>query len=499
MVGNFFGFLFLIFDFLIFFPRFFSPCHSVRVFVFLDSSSLPPSTAPPSQSVGSTMPPTRTKSSNGQPAQPTQSSRKGKKAWRKNIDLTSTEAFLQDQSHPLRQTASDVLFVEDRSGQETLLARQARSKKPLKSLEILQNSYGHSALAPARKQRQTGPAVDKQLESRLRKMVGRQRVTTKGDAKAIAQQSSDVVNKSLGSVYDVWGEATASDSKGKEKQQEWIPATVSKPSINLPKTLRRDDYNNLASSLPAIDLPHPGSSYNPTLEAHEALIHEAYEIEKVLEQTEQMDQAEREKWQAKLATIVAREAELRSQADDELKRYRGMDLDVDSDSSADESSLSEGETRVAKDAKRKTRAQRARAKRARAQQSEAARRKQARIDAATLLHLPALQRRQARLAHARQSATLLRRQHKAALVAKHGLTGNKVGKHTVPQPKVDVQLPDELSESLRTLKPEGNLFRDRYVRLQVKGKVEPRVRQSLSGKGRKKVKTYETHDYKKFV
>ncbi|CDS81867.1 related to Glioma tumor suppressor candidate region gene 2 protein [Sporisorium scitamineum] len=444
------------------------------------------------------MAPTRTKTSTiGQPAQPNQSSRKGKKAWRKNIDLTTTEAFLEEQSHPLRQTASDVLFVEDRSGQETLTAKQARTKRPLKSLEILQNSYGHAALEPARKQK---GGVDKKTEQRLRKMVGRQRVTTQGDASAIVQHSSEVVNKNLGSVYDVWGSSSEAKGNSKAAQDDWIPAQVSKPFVNLPKTLRRDDHD-IASSLPAIDLPHPGSSYNPDLESHEALINEAYEIEKRLEKNEQMDQRERQQWQAKLATIVAREAELRLQKDDDLKRYRGMDVDVpglasDSDSEDDNSSGSDKEGGNS-EPKRKTRAQRARAKRVRAQQAETSRRKQARIEAAAILQLPALKRRQARLALARQQATQLRRQQKQSLLAKHGLSGIKVGKHTVPQQSIDVQTADELSESLRTLKPEGNLFRDRYVRLQARGKVEPRVKQERTRRG-KKVKAYETHDYKKF-
>ncbi|KAJ1026334.1 hypothetical protein NDA16_002421 [Ustilago loliicola] len=462
------------------------------------------------------MAPTRTKASNlGQPAQPSQSSRKGKKAWRKNIDLTTTEQFLEEQSDPLRQTASDVLFVEDRSGQETLLAKQARTKRPLKSLEILQNKIGHAALAPVKKQKQAA-GVDKKVEQRLRKMVGRQQVGTQGDASAIADASADVVKKNLGSVYDVWGSSTpstSSDLKGKSKaavgEEDWIPPTHSKPAVHVPKTLRRDDYNNIASKLPAVDLPHPGTSYNPDLESHEALIQEAYEIEKRLEENEQMDKAERENWQAKLATIIAREAELRSQKDDDLKRYRGMNVDmpgINSDSeaesdasAAEESDAEEGEEDGAQSSepKRKTRQQRARAKRARQQQLEAAARKQARIEAASILQLPALKRRQARLAAARAQAAEARRLQKEQILAKQGLAGLKVGKHKVPAQKLDVQVGDELSESLRTLKPEGNLFRDRYNKLQARGVVEPRVKQ-MPKRRTHKLKTYETHDYKKF-
>ncbi|EST07123.1 P60-like protein [Kalmanozyma brasiliensis GHG001] len=439
------------------------------------------------------MAPTRTKSTTGQPAQPAQSSRKGKKAWRKNIDLTTTETFLDAQSDPLRSTASDVLFVEDRSGQETLLAKQARTKKPLKSLEILSNSYGHSALNPVRKSK----SVDRKTQERLRKMVGRQKHTTQGDASSIAAGSDEVVKKSLGGVYDVWG----GEGKGKAKA-DWIPETSAKPTPSLPKTLRRADHDT-AASLPAIDLPHPGSSYNPTLESHEALIQQAYEIERRLEESEQMAQSERESWQRKLATIIAREAELREQKDDELKRYRGMDVDLPN---ASEEEVSEGEReeldssdeKAGIEGKRKTRAQRVRAKRARQQQAEAARRKQARIEAAAILQLPAEKRRQARLALARSQAASARRLEKEALLAKQGLSGVKVGKHKVPQQTIDVQTGDQLSESLRALQPEGNLFRDRYNRMQARGVVEPRVKQ-VAKTSTRRIKGYETHDYKKFT
>lgn len=80
----------------------------------------------------------------GRPAQYKQSSRKGKNAWRKNIDLTATEAALEDvreqeraSGTPAHAQQNGQLFVEDRSGQETQIARQAREKRKLKSQEIL--------------------------------------------------------------------------------------------------------------------------------------------------------------------------------------------------------------------------------------------------------------------------------------------------------------------------------------------------------------------------
>ncbi|CAG8638653.1 6789_t:CDS:2, partial [Paraglomus occultum] len=66
----------------------------------------------------------------------------------------------------------------------------------------------------------------------------------------------------------------------------------------------------------------------------------------------------------------------------------------------------------------------------------------------------------------------------------------KIGKYRVPKLPIDVQLSEDLSESLRTLKPEGNLFVDRMTSLQQRSIIEPRV----PTKARRKRRRKATHD-----
>ncbi len=83
--------------------------------------------------------------------------------------------------------------------------------------------------------------------------------------------------------------------------------------------------------------------------------------------------------------------------------------------------------------------------------------------------------------------------------AQKGLDGGeKIGKYKVKAGNVDVQLEEDLTENLRGLKvcchgcqmcwiiapnclfesqPEGNLFRDRFLSLQQRALIEPRVPQ----------------------
>jgi nucleolar protein 53 len=46
--------------------------------------------------------------------------------------------------------------------------------------------------------------------------------------------------------------------------------------------------------------------------------------------------------------------------------------------------------------------------------------------------------------------------------------------HSIPQKPLELVLPDELQDSLRLLKPEGNLLGDRFRNLLVQGKLEAR-------------------------
>jgi len=61
---------------------------------------------------------------------------------------------------------------------------------------------------------------------------------------------------------------------------------------------------------------------------------------------------------------------------------------------------------------------------------------------------------------------------------------------------LELVLPDELQESLRLLKPEGNLLKDRFRSILVRGKVETRTPISQPKKARR---TYtEKWTYKDF-
>jgi nucleolar protein 53 len=73
------------------------------------------------------------------------------------------------------------------------------------------------------------------------------------------------------------------------------------------------------------------------------------------------------------------------------------------------------------------------------------------------------------------------------------LRRRKLGKISLPEKDLELVLPDELQESLRLLKPEGNLLKDRYRNLLVRGKVESRRPISFAKKPKRKATEKWTH------
>ena len=73
------------------------------------------------------------------------------------------------------------------------------------------------------------------------------------------------------------------------------------------------------------------------------------------------------------------------------------------------------------------------------------------------------------------------------------LRRRKLGKIALPEKDLELVLPDELQESLRLLKPEGNLLKDRYRNLLVRGKMESRRPISFAKKAKRKATEKWTH------
>ncbi|WFD44124.1 hypothetical protein MPSI1_002790 [Malassezia psittaci] len=439
----------------------------------------------------------------GRPAQYSRPSRKGKKSWRKNIDLTTTEASLEDAREqerivgtPAHTQSNAQLFQEDRTGQETQLARQAREKRKLKSQEILQarsavpaihqrarSAFQLDTQTPAGKANAAG--LPAKIKRRLRILASRPHEGEQGRTEmgSAGKLQSDAV---LADKHDLWG----ADSKPSVRaDEEWITTTkphdvhVSAKLTQTPRSLHHEPIA-AAKSVRIIQQPHAGTSYNPDYDQHEALLQKAIQNAIAEEATEQETKRLREQWHSIVDAPPGKVA---------------PDLPVDDAASqaSDLSVLSDDEQTGSrtKMPKRKSSAQRRREAKAKEQQIQAEHRRLERQQRAVASQLPAHLKSMRKHAQARELMNEERKARKLERIQKEGIAGFRVGKHTVPKQRIDVQTGDELSESLRRLKPEGNLFWDQFQNLQARGLAEARRPVAPSRKYKKRV--YDRHSFKR--
>ena len=202
---------------------------------------------------------------------------------------------------------------------------------------------------------------------------------------------------------------------------------------------------NLRSQIavPAVPAPHEGTSYNPLVTSHQELLRTANELEeRRIREAEKLEEAKRKMETARAAAAL------------ELQEgvAPGMTIqpidDADADAAPDDT---QDLPPVKKMPERKTKKERRKAERQRAEKRALAERTARKRMLASVDSAKALRKAIGRNLMARER---LRAQRQAKLQERlsRGLAGQRLGKHKVPEGEVDVQLSEDLSESLRALK-----------------------------------------------
>ncbi|KAJ4488251.1 ribosome biogenesis protein Nop53/GLTSCR2 [Lentinula aciculospora] len=418
-----------------------------------------------------------------------QPSRKGKKAWRKNVDLEDLEEELEKQREEerlfggaLSEKPDSALFQFDTEGDENLRSVLPKPKPTqLTSLKIL----SERSAVPAVFSRPTGATnrkrhISREEKDRLLKVAKRPRKGPFGAIVAGAAASGGVSEAVKASgQYDPWASSPQPES-------ESIPLPIANlPPSHAPLTTSEISTNpRTLISLPAVPLPHAGTSYNPSVAAHTELLHRAHNQEEVRlregARWKEVGQALKDVVTAQSSSTSVVEGMISDEFED----------DVDEDEKVDEILPPK------KIPQRKTKTERRKAARVLADRRRLVERAAKRRQLSYLSELNAKRSKWMGISPAPQD---LIQKRKKALQEKlqAGIAGQKFGKHRVPESFVDVQLGDELSESLRGMKVEGNLFKDRFLNLQQRAFIEPRLR-VLPKRRRVRTVEYEKHAWKKF-
>ncbi|PSS34225.1 hypothetical protein PHLCEN_2v1735 [Hermanssonia centrifuga] len=431
-------------------------------------------------------------SSVGAPSQRSQSTRKGKRAWRKNIDIDEVEAGLEELRTEERVTGStlqkktnDELFVIDVKGDD-----QVRKSLPKFSTSLLSSAkiLAQRSAVPALQSRTTSSSLKRKTltheeKDRLLRMGKRVRKgpfnavidpTEVGAGSAMLEMSEAV--KSSGQ-YDMWNR-----NGSEEITPEW--ETIS----SKPKKVKAPTLPNPRSfiEVSAVPSPHEGTSYNPPVSAHQDLLRTAHEIEeRRVKEAEEMAKTKEKMEKARRVAV----------AEDVLGFAPGMTVqEVEGDDTIVDGTEEVMPTK--KIPERKTKQERRKAEKLRAEKRALAEKLANKRLLASVNAAKSLRKAVGKTSAARERLRSEQQEKVMQEKLKKGLAGQRLGKHLVPEGNVDVQLGDDLSESLRALKPEGNLFKDRFLSMQHRALVEPRV--PVIPRRGNKLKEYEKHAWKRF-
>ncbi|CAI4038906.1 hypothetical protein SMKI_06G2580 [Saccharomyces mikatae IFO 1815] len=442
------------------------------------------------------------------PSQYKQSSRKGKKAWRKNIDISEVEQYMEKKidheiTHGTSDMASlqnDALFQVDVEGDKILkkkLIKRNQIKKILKSKEILNAVKTNSKIAALNHHKNSSnknsnkiQGVSKHELKKLMALAGR----VHGESKIKNRVAKDGLIKTT--AGDLWG-AESSSRKQKVKLPSGIELDVEKKGQIPDELLKKSTTSwSVASVRPRTldiepiavkeftEIPHGGKSYNPNDKAWSDLIDKEYKNEKTREDERIALEKYKERIRHLMETLDDNEEE--ESSSDEEQEGEGKEVDQGSESD-DEIRLSIN--KPVKN-KKKTKYQRNKAKRHEEKLKVQQELKELKVRVKDLTE--AINSKELEKIPTKESDNVITVK-KSKKNKKH-----KLGtKYSVIDERLEIKFSNELSDSLRKLRPEGNLLYDTVRKLQSSGKIESRVPVKRGRRYKQKITEKWTHkDFK---
>ena len=370
----------------------------------------------------------------------------------------------------------------DTAGDVSIAKKLLKSSKPLRADEIIA-------------QRSAVPAVS------LRKRSGDK--TTDGIIEPKRQRSSYVSHKELARLrkvadgrqekssievteasFDPWDTKRDEEEAKQDPRYSFLEKAKKKKS---PVTLKHKPISLAASgkAIPAVKKPDGGYSYNPIYTDYEERFLAEGEKELVAEQ-KRLAAAEEERVKLEAAAKSAAEAE-DAEARAELSEWEEDSAWEGFESGTEDIRLS------AKRAERKTPAQRNRIKRRKEEERKAKMAANIKKKNEQAAQVKKIAKAVAEKEQLRALSRLKQNEDSSSEGDDMELRRRKLGKIALPEKNLELVLPDELQESLRLLKPEGNLLKDRYRSLLVRGKLESRRPISFAKKAKRKATEKWTH------
>ncbi|KAJ3590380.1 hypothetical protein NHX12_008331 [Muraenolepis orangiensis] len=415
-----------------------------------------------------------------------------KKNWSKHVDVNDVEDFLEDVRLQERTTGGlvadkkdDDLFFLDagdlkappQTAVEPAEGRPGKRKAPRplyvdlvlknKSLVPVPKDVLAYQVPNAKKLRRVAKKAE-QLAAEGK--VPKKHRPLKKVARTNKTTASDAPNNPTRDYYDMWGQEV------KETRDPWFLQQTRKAPVK-----RWGKLTEKQSLVPAVEIIDPGGSYNPDFFSHQALLLKAHEVEVKKEKEEQ-------KILRQLAVDnddKATEETVFQEQVEGLEEEDGEDNPEDVDDGCALGILNLVEKKTEKQRKRE-------------RQMKVKEQRRMAVLYTTGQHQQLFQLRSIKLSlRQREQRTKQRQTQRRANQEAEKYTARRLGKLKFKAQDLEVQLTNELTGSLRTLKPEGSVLKDRFKSLQKRNLIEPRERAKF--KPRLKVKYVEKRSFREIT
>ncbi|KAL3056995.1 hypothetical protein OYC64_007476 [Pagothenia borchgrevinki] len=421
-----------------------------------------------------------------------------KKNWNKNIDINDVDEFLEDIRHQERTTGGllsektdESLFfldvgppkkAERKVAPVEVKMRRGKPVRPLRIDLILQ----HDSLVPApkdvlsyqlpnaKKLRRIAQKAEhlaaKGIVPRRQKKLLNLRAPEKTESKAV----TDANNNPERDFYDIWAPEIKSTA------DPWYLQQTRKSRVKRPEKL-----NAKPSALPAVEVIAPGGSYNPDFFSHQALLQEAHDVEVKKQKAE-------DKLVRQLAVnkdhLATEETIFREQVEG-LVEQEEDDNDEEAGAEDDDGVIVGAIAQALKKTEKDRRKERAEILKEQSRQAD----KEQTFRQQQLFQLRSIK---TSIKQDEADTKVKQIQRKANQEAEKSQP-RRLGKLKFQAQDLEVQLSDELAGSLRQLKPEGSVLKDRFKSMQKRNLIEPRERAKF--KRRLKVKYQEKRAFREIT
>ena len=439
-------------------------------------------------------------------------SKKGKKGWRKNVDIEKVEEYLEDQRLEERLGGSFVnrpdeeLFTIDKEitdvkDEEILPRRRKRAEKPLRCFQHLEIKGGVSDPKKGRNKRKTPQErknpklVEKEQElakngiiKAKAKMQKEHRELEK--LKKTANQLERTTRRRTKFDFDLWG-----DENGEVKQvknNDWLDETTKNHTLkNTGKLTRKlpHDLLDKPSDLKPVEAPHAGMSYNPSLKDHQDLLWKAAIIEMNKEKAERKIEYHTDRMFPTADQMPTKEAWIKEMSQG-IAKLEGNTEENEEEEVEETDEETDDENKSFKPKTKKDRNREKREKYAENRKKSELENKKKAQDIFLIKSMKKQMKVSDQVSALKGKIKEAKKKEKRLLPAT--LSGTKFEENEIP-----LKLSEELTGNLRTMKPEGNLLEDRFKSLQKRNVIETRnKRNAPQRKGKRTKKKVEKRAYK---